>query len=50
MFSSSPNCNVMIELPYELVEVIWLNPGTCPNCRSNGEVTDDAITSGSAPG
>ena len=24
----------MTELPLELVEVIWFNPGICPNCRS----------------
>ena len=41
---------MITELPYELVEVIWLSPGTCPNWRSSGDVTDDAITSGSAPG
>ena len=40
----------MTELPNELVEVIWLSPGTWPNCRSSGDVTDEAITSGSAPG
>ena len=40
----------MIELPSELVEVIWLSPGTCPNWRSSGAVTEDAITSGFAPG
>ncbi len=50
MFRSSVNCSVMIELPSELVEVIWLSPGTCPNCRSSGAVTDEAITSGLAPG
>jgi hypothetical protein len=41
---------VISELPWLLVEVIWLSPGTCPNCRSSGAVTDDAITSGLAPG
>ena len=50
MFRSSVNCSVMTELPSELVEVIWFSPGTCPNCRSSGAVTDDAITSGLAPG
>jgi hypothetical protein len=38
------------ELPKALVEVIWFNPGICPNCRSSGAVTDEAITSGLAPG
>ena len=44
------NCSVTTEQPPELVEVIWLSPGTWPNCRSSGAVTDDAITSGLAPG
>ncbi len=47
---SKVNCRVMIELPNELIEVIWLRPGTWPNWRSSGAVTDDAITSGPAPG
>jgi hypothetical protein len=28
MLRSSANCSVTIELPKELVEVIWLRPGT----------------------
>ena len=44
------NCRVMTELPSELVEVICCNPGTWPNCRSSGAVTEEAITSGLAPG
>jgi len=40
---------IMTELPEELVEVIWFNPGTCPNCRSSARVTAEAITSGLAP-
>ena len=40
----------MTELPPELVEVIWFRPGICPNWRSSGAVTEDAITSGLAPG
>ena len=40
----------MTELPSELVEVICCSPGTWPNWRSSGAVTDDAITSGLAPG
>ena len=39
-----------LSLPKELMEVICFNPGTCPNWRSSGAVTDDAITSGLAPG
>jgi hypothetical protein len=41
---------VITELPLELVEVIWFSPGICPNWRSSGAVTDDAMTSGLAPG
>ena len=36
--------------PNELVDVICLRPGICPNCRSSGAVTAVAITSGLAPG
>ena len=50
MFRSSANCSVITELPSELVDVIWFNPGSCPNCRSRGAVTADAMTSGLAPG
>ncbi len=41
---------MITELPPELVEVIWLRPGICPNWRSSGAVTDEAMTSGLAPG
>ena len=37
-------------LPNELTEVIDAKPLICPNCRSSGVVTDEAITSGLAPG
>ena len=50
MFRLRLNCKVMTELPAELVDVICLRPGTWPNCRSSGAVTDEAITSGLAPG
>ena len=40
----------MTELPKELVDIIWFSPGICPNWRSRGAVTDDAMTSGLAPG
>ena len=46
----SLNCKVMTLLPSELVEVICCSPGTCPNWRSSGAVTEDAMTSGLAPG
>ena len=50
MLSLRLNCSTTIELPKELVEVIWFSPGSWPNCRSSGVVTDEAITSGLAPG
>ena len=50
MFRFSTNCSVISELPNELFDVIWFSPGTWPNWRSSGAVTDDAITSGLAPG
>ena len=50
MFSSRANCRVIRELPEELAEVIWLSPGICPNWRSRGAVTAEAMTSGLAPG
>ncbi len=40
----------MSELPEELVDVIWFRPGICPNWRSSGAVTAEAMTSGLAPG
>jgi len=50
MLSSRLNCSVMIELPNVLAEVIWLSPGSCPNCRSSGDVMLEPTTSGLAPG
>src|SRR5215475_11670518 len=50
MLSSRSNCSVMIEMPAELDDVICCSPGIWPNCRSSGAVTEDAITSGPAPG
>ena len=44
------NWTVIVEIPRELVEVIWATPGICENCRSSGCATDDAIVSGLAPG
>jgi hypothetical protein len=32
-----------------LVEVNWVTPGICPNCRSSGEATDAAMVSALAP-
>ena len=50
MFRLRENCSVIIEQPSELVDVIWFRPGICPNCRSSGAVTAEAMTSGLAPG
>ena len=50
MFRSRTNWSVMTELPDELADVIWLSPGICPNWRSSGAVTAEAMTSGLAPG
>ena len=50
MFRFRLNCKVITELPAELVEVICCRPGIWPNCRSSGAVTEEAITSGLAPG
>ena len=47
---SSTNWSVMAEFPNELTEVIISSPLIWPNCRSSGVVTDDAMTSGLAPG
>ncbi len=44
------NCSVMTDAPPELVDDIWFRPGICPNCRSRGEVTNEVMTSGLAPG
>src|SRR5262245_14658366 len=40
----------MLELANELIEVICDKPLIWPNWRSRGVVTDEAITSGPAPG
>jgi hypothetical protein len=44
------NCSVTTEAPPELVDDICFNPGIWPSWRSSGAVTDEAITSGLAPG
>jgi hypothetical protein len=43
MSNSKLNRSVMTEQPSELVEVICVKPGTCPNCRSSGAVTGSGI-------
>ena len=50
MLRSSENCSVISELPKELIDVICVSPGTCPNCFSSGAVIEDVTTSGLAPG
>ena len=50
MLRLSANWSVITETPSELVESIWLRPGTWPSWRSRGAVTADATTSGLAPG
>ena len=50
MSRSSVNWSVICALPNELIEFIEVSPLIWPNCRSSGVVTDDAITSGLAPG
>ena len=50
MGCSSVNWSVISEAPKALVDVIWFSPGSWPNCRSRGVVTEEAMTSGLAPG
>ena len=44
------NWSVIWLTPNELEEVMVESEGICPNCRSSGAVTSDAMTSGLAPG
>ncbi len=41
---------MITEAPPELVDDICARPGSWPNCRSSGAVTELVITSGLAPG
>jgi hypothetical protein len=50
MSRSKLNCRAICELAKELMEVIIAKPLIWPNCRSKGVVTDEAMTSGPAPG
>ena len=50
MFRSRLNCSVICELPKLETLVICASDGICPNCRSSGVVTDDAIVSGARAG
>jgi hypothetical protein len=44
------NCSVTCELPKLETEVICVSDGICPNCRSRGVVTAEAMVSALAPG
>ncbi len=44
------NCRVMTDSPKELVDTIDEMPAIWPSWRSSGAVTEEAITSGAAPG
>ena len=50
MLRSSENWSVICELPKLEMEVIWVSDGICPNWRSSGVVTAEAIVSALAPG
>ena len=43
------NCSVIEVEPSVLIEVIWVMPEICPNRRSSGDATVDAMVSGLAP-
>ena len=50
MLRSSENWSVICELPKLEIDVIRVSDGICPNCRSSGVVTAEAIVSALAPG
>src|SRR6187549_3231592 len=50
MLRSRLNCSVICDVPKLEIDVIWSSPGTWPNWRSRGVVTDEAIVSALAPG
>ena len=50
MLRDRSNWTVIALLPSALLDVIWVTPGICPNCRSSGWVTEEAMVSGLAPG
>ena len=50
MLRSRSNWSVICELPKLDTLVICVSDGICPNCRSSGVVTADAIVSALAPG
>ncbi len=50
MFRSRSNCSVICDVPKLDTDVICASDGICPNGRSGGGVTADAIVSALAPG
>jgi hypothetical protein len=50
MSRSRPNCSVMVEVPWALVEVIESRPAIVENWPSSGVATEAAMVSGEAPG
>src|SRR5450631_3765248 len=50
MLRSNSNCRVICELASLLTDVICEREGICPNCRSSGVVTAEAMVSALAPG
>jgi hypothetical protein len=50
MLRSRSNCRVICEYAELETLVIWVSDGICPNCRSSGVVTAEAMVSALAPG
>ena len=50
MSRSRSNCSVICEVAKLDTEVIWVSAGICPNWRSSGVVTAEAMVSALAPG
>src|SRR5215831_13994079 len=50
MLRSRLNCSVICDVEKLDTDVICASDGTCPNCRSSGVVTADAMVSALAPG
>ena len=50
MLRSSENCSVTCEVAKLDTEVICVSDGICPNWRSSGVVTAEAMVSALAPG
>src|SRR5258705_381969 len=46
MLRDRSNWTVIALLPSALLDVICVTPRICPNCRSSGWVTEDALISG----